>query len=151
QAWQAYRNGGSAAVAEASASAPAEAPMAAQGDATKPARTGAPRALGPDGELRIVAGDPAKPGGRRAGSGAKDDEALQQKLAASAEEADRVSRERDDAIARASRAEAEKQELQRQVEVKDQQLAAVQQQLKESNSKPKAAEAAPAPAARATE
>ena len=142
QAWQAYRNGGSAAVAQAPSSTGAEAPMAAQVDATRRPHAAAPHALGPDGELRIVAGDSTQTGGSAAGGG-KGDEALAEKLAASAEEVDRVGRERDEAVASASRVEAEKQEAQRQIEVKDQQIAALQQQLKDASTKAKPAEAAP--------
>jgi pilus assembly protein FimV len=143
QAWQAYRNGGSAAVAETSSSA-AAAPMAAQVDATRQPARSAAHGTGSDGELRIVAGDSTRAGGAATGTGGKDDEAVQAQLAANSEEIERVSRERDEAVANATRAEAEKQEAQRQIEVKSQQLAEVQQQLKDANAKKASEPAAPA-------
>ncbi len=145
QAWQAYRRGeGLANVATpTSSSTPAEESeaLAGQVDATaKPAAAKAPQ--GPDGELRIVAGDAADHG-TGAGGGSADAAALESQLAAAKEEADRIALERDDAVARLDKATSQAEQTQRQIEVRDQQIAQMQEQLKAAKS---AASAAPAAA-----
>ncbi len=131
QAWQAYRRGeGLASVAAPTSSAPAEESeaLAGQVDATaKPAAAKAPQ--GPDGELRIVAGDAADHG-TGAGGGSADAAALESQLAAAKEEADRIALERDDAVARLDKATSQAEQTQRQIEVRDQQIAQMQEQLK---------------------
>jgi len=132
QAWQAYRRGEplSAVAANSSApAAPAEAPaLAGQMDATaEPSVAKAPS--GPDGELRIVAGDNAA-GGTGAGGGNADAAALEGQLAATKEEADRISRERDEAVGRLDQVTSQAEQAQRQIEVRDKQIAQLQEQMK---------------------
>ncbi len=142
QAWQAYRRGeGLASVAAPATSAPAEESQALAGqvDATaKPSVAKAPQ--GPDGELRIVAGD-ASDHGTGAGGGSADAAALESQLAAAKEEADRIALERDDAVSRLDKATSQAEQTQRQIEVRDQQIAQMQEQLKAAKN---AASTAPA-------
>lgn len=142
QAWQAYRRGeGLASVGAPATSAPAEESQALAGqvDATaKPTAAKAPQ--GPDGELRIVAGD-ASDRGTGAGGGNADAAALESQLAAAKEEADRIALERDDAVARLDKATSQAEQTQRQIEVRDQQIAQMQEQLKAAKN---AASTAPA-------
>ncbi len=143
QAWQAYRRGeGLASVAPTSAPATDESQaLAGQVDATtKKSVAAAPQ--GPDGELRIVAGD-ASDRGTGSGGGNADTAALESQLAAAKEEADRIALERDDAVARLDKVTSQAEQTQRQIEVRDQQIAQMQEQLKAAKS---AAAAAPTPA-----
>lgn len=143
QAWQAYRRGeGLASVAPTSAPATDENhALAGQVDATAK-KTVAKAPQGPDGELRIVAGD-ASDHGTGSGGGNADTAALESQLAAAKEEADRIALERDDAVSRLDKATSQAEQTQRQIEVRDQQIAQMQEQLKAAKS---AAAAAPAPA-----
>jgi pilus assembly protein FimV len=135
QAWQAYRRGESLASADPATNSVATPPNAAepgalagQIDATATVR--APTAAtGPDGELRIVAGDSSERG-TGAGGGAADVAALEGELAATKEESDRITRERDEAVARLDQATSQAEQTQRQIEVRDQQIAQMQEQLK---------------------
>jgi len=141
QAWQAYRRGEGLASVAPTSTPPAEESQALAGQvdatATKPV-TAAPK--GPDGELRIVAGDAADQS-TGAGGGGADAAALESQLAAAKEEADRIALERDEAIARLDKATSQAEQTQRQIEVRDQQIAQMQEQLKAAKS---AAGAAPA-------
>lgn len=132
QAWQAYRRGEPLASVPTggSGSAPASESqtLAGQVDATaKPTTQAAPS--GPDGELRIVAGDPSEKG-TGAGGGSADAAALESELASAKEEADRLARERDEAISKLDKATSQAEQTQRQIEVRDQQIAQMQEQLK---------------------
>ena len=141
QAWQAYRRGEGLASVAPTSTAPAEESQALAGQVdattTKPVAA-APK--GPDGELRIVAGDAAD-NGTGAGGGSADAAALEGQLAAAKEEADRIALERDEAVARLDKATSQAEQTQRQIEVRDQQIAQMQEQLKAAKS---AAGAAPA-------
>lgn len=141
QAWQAYRRGEGLASIAPTSTAPAEESQALAGQVdattTKPVAA-APK--GPDGELRIVAGDAAD-NGTGAGGGSADAAALEGQLAAAKEEADRIALERDEAVARLDKATSQAEQTQRQIEVRDQQIAQMQEQLKAAKS---AAGAAPA-------
>jgi len=141
QAWQAYRRGEGLASVAPTSTPPTDAnqALAGQVDATaKKSVAVAPQ--GPDGELRIVAGDASDHG---SGGGNADTAALEGQLAAAKEEADRLALERDDAVARLDKATSQAEQTQRQIEVRDQQIAQMQEQLKAAKS---AAAAAPAPA-----
>jgi len=129
QAWQAYRRGESLA---SRPTAPAESSegqaLAGQVDAT--AKKAAPPVKpGPEGELRIVAGDTADRGNGAGGTNA-DVAALEGQLAAAKEEADRIARERDEAVEKLGKATSQAEQTQRQIEVRDQQIAQIQEQLK---------------------
>ncbi len=141
QAWQGYRRGESlASVPAASQSSPAESSaLAGQVDATTKQATQA-AAGGPDGELRIVAGDAAEKG-TGAGGGNADAAALEGELAAAKEETDRIAMERDEAVAKLDKVTSQAEQTQRQIEVRDQQIAQMQEQLKAAKGS-----AAPAPA-----
>ena len=129
QAWQAYRRGESLASRPATPSEPSEGPaLAGQVDATATKTTPATRP-GPDGELRIVAGDTADRGNGAGGSNA-DAAALEGQLAAAKEEADRIARERDEAVEKLGKVTSQAEQTQRQIEVRDQQIAQMQEQLK---------------------
>jgi pilus assembly protein FimV len=136
QAWQAYRRGEPlTAVAASSAPPPAaETPaLAGQMDATtEPVVSKAP--TGPDGELRIVAGDNVA-GGTGAGGGAADAAALEGQLAATKEETDRITRERDEAVGRLDQVTSQAEQAQRQIEVRDKQIAQLQEQMKALQAK----------------
>jgi pilus assembly protein FimV len=143
QAWQAYRRGeGLASVSPSTLPAAAEGQaLAGQVDATtkKPAAA-APR--GPDGELRIVAGD-ASDQGTGSGGGTADSAALESQLAAAKEEGDRIALERDEAVARLDKVTSQAEQTQRQIEVRDQQIAQMQEQLKAAKNAASAAPVAP--------
>jgi pilus assembly protein FimV len=130
-AWQGYRRGeGLASTQPSEGSVPtAESPvLAGQVDATAQAPA-QPVVAGPEGELRIVAGD-APDGGSGTGGGAADLAALEGELAATKEAADRVTRERDEAVSKLDQVASQAEQSQRQIEVRDQQIAQMQQQLK---------------------
>jgi pilus assembly protein FimV len=132
QAWQAYRRGESLASVPTGASGTASTTesqaLAGQVDATAKPTTQA-AASGPDGELRIVAGDPSEKGSG-AGGGNADAAALENELASAKEEADRIARERDEAKLKLDQATSQAEQAQRQIEVRDQQIAQMQEQLK---------------------
>ena len=135
QAWQGYRRGESLASTDVttnsgatSSTATDAGALAGQIDATAAIRAPA-AASGPDGELRIVAGDSSERG-TGAGGGAADVAALEGELAAAKEESDRISRERDEAVTRLDVATSQAEQTQRQIEVRDQQIAQMQEQLK---------------------
>jgi pilus assembly protein FimV len=145
QAWQAYRRGEPLSAVAASSSAPApsaeEPALAGQMDATaQPAVNKAP--TGPDGELRIVAGDNAA-GGTGAGGGNADASAaaLAGELAATKEETDRISRERDEAVGRLDQVTSQAEQAQRQIEVRDKQIAQLQDQMKALQAQAKSGDA----------
>jgi pilus assembly protein FimV len=129
EAWQGYRRG------ESLASRPTTRPesqdsqaLAGQVDATAK-KTVSPVKQGPEGELRIVAGDVADKGNGAGGSNAEA-AALEGQLAAAKEEADRIAAERDEAVAKLDKATSQAEQTQRQIEVRDQQIAQMQEQLK---------------------
>ena len=129
QAWQAYRRGESLASRPAAAAEPAEGQaLAGQVDATAK-RSAPPVKQGPDGELRIVAGDAADRGNGTGGASA-DAAALEGQLASAKEEADRIARERDEAVEKLGKATSQAEQTQREIEVRDQQIAQMQEQLK---------------------
>ncbi len=146
EAWQAYRRGeGLTSVAAAGPEAPADATsqsLAGQVDATAPKASQA-AASGPEGELRIVAGD-AGENSSAAGGNASDAAAIQSELAAAKEEAERAARERDEAVSKLDDATSQAEQAKRQIEVKNQQIAQMQAQLKAAKQ---AEAAAPTPAA----
>ena len=129
QAWQAFRRGESlASRPAASADASESQALAGQVDATSK-RPAAPVKQGPDGELRIVAGD-APEKGNGSGGTAAEAAALEGQLAAAKEESDRIARERDEAVEKLGKATSQAEQTQRQIEVRDQQIAQMQEQLK---------------------
>jgi pilus assembly protein FimV len=130
QAWQAYRRGESLASRPAPAEPSEGQALAGQVDAT--AKTVAPPTKpGPDGELRIVAGDAADRGNGTGATNA-DVAALEGQLVAAKEEADRISRERDEAVEKLGQVTTQAEQTQRQIEVRDQQIAQMQEQLKKA-------------------
>jgi pilus assembly protein FimV len=145
EAWQGYRRGeGLARTQPADGSTqPAESQaLAGQVDATATAPA-KPAVAGPDGELRIVAGDE---GGTGTGGGSADVASLEGELAATKEETDRISRERDEAVSKLDQVASQAEQSQRQIEVRDQQIAQMQQQLKalqQTGGTPAAAPAEP--------
>ncbi len=151
EAWQAYRRGeglpGAAATnTTAAAAPPAESQsLAGQVDATTPKASKA-AASGPEGELRIIAGD-AGDHGTAAGGSSADAAALQGELAAAKAEAERAAQERDEAVAKLDKVTSQAEQAQRQIEVRNQQLAQMQAQLKAA----KQAQVAAAPVASKSE
>jgi pilus assembly protein FimV len=130
RAWQAYRQGGGVlAATPGSGAAASTAGLAGQVDATGRPRAAASATAVTEGELRILADDAPGLGGSGAG-GTAAVEALEAQLAATEEEVERISRERDEALSQRQRAAAEIEQTQRQIEVRDQQIAQLQSQLK---------------------
>ncbi len=144
RAWEAYRRGEAlASVSPASGSSTAESQaLAGQVDATATAPN-VPANNGPDGELHIVAGD-ANEQGTGTGAAAPDAASLEGELAAAKEEAERIARERDDAVAKLGQLTSQVEQSQRQIEVRDQQIAQMQQQLKTAKGDAPSAAAKPA-------
>jgi pilus assembly protein FimV len=131
-AWQAYREGG-ALLAAPSAAAPGDGSLAAQVDATaRASRAPQPAAPAQEGELRILA-DETKGDAATAGGGSGSADALAAQLAAAEEEKDRISRERDEALQQRDQVAASAEEVERQVQLRDQQIAQLQAQLKAAN------------------
>jgi len=144
QAWQAFRRGESLASRPATSNGASESEaLAGQIDATAK-RTAAPVKQGPEGELRIVAGD-APEKGNGSGGTAAETAALEGQLAAAKEESDRIARERDEAVDKLGKATSQAEQTQRQIEVRDQQIAQMQEQLKAAKQA-QAQQAAAAPA-----
>ncbi len=149
EAWQAYRRGEPlvSALAQTSTAAPSNdgSALAGQVDATAASAPNAARA-GVEGELRIVAGDSSDQG-TGAGGGTPDLAAIEGQLVAAQEESDRISRDRDEAVARLGQVTGQAQQAQRQVEVRDQQIAQLQEQMRAlQNQTPAPAQGAPAKA-----
>jgi pilus assembly protein FimV len=153
-AWQAYRRGGGLAALGVAASEPpaaAEQPssLAGQMDATSAPGAQAPAVSGPEGELRIVAADATGEGAGTAGGAAAAGEiqALSSELASSEEERDRIGLENEELVGRLDQMTAEVQQLQRQLEVRDQQITQLQQSVAEAPAAPAAPPAEEKPAA----
>lgn len=122
---------------------------------------GAQRRSGSGGELRLVSGteDAAASGTRRTGEGGTsapaapraDDSAVQAELATARTQLDATRRENETLRGEVQSAASERQELQRQIELKNEQIArlqaAVQEQLATQSSAPPSAPATRAPAA----
>jgi pilus assembly protein FimV len=148
--WQAYRRGeGLTQVAESGTATGAPdqgAALAPQVDATAAAKPAATTSA-QEGELRIVAADGADRG-TGTGGGAADIAKLEGELAANQQEAERLTQQRDQAVQRLNDVTAKAAQAQRQIEVKDQQIAQLQAQLKSvqnapAGESPQPAEAAP--------
>ena len=136
EAWRNYRQGGSLAlpgtmVADQRGSATEAEPVArGQLDATAasdPEPTVATNR--PEGELRIVAGDGDGVADGVGGDG-EAQAALQEALTSAEEERDRAGRQADELQFRLDRAASDVDEKQREIEVRDQRIAALEEQLR---------------------
>jgi pilus assembly protein FimV len=146
--WQSYRRGEGLRVADTATASDAgrSSQLAAQVDATASAPATAGATATQDGELRIVAGATGTAGSGAGGDGQAPE--LENQLAASEEERDRVSLENEELGYRLDLMSSQMQQTQRQLEVRDQQIAQLQAQLAEIQAQLQAAAAA-APSAAA--
>ncbi len=126
QAWQVYRRTGTVADLGGDTGQP-PASLAAQVDATRTSGQVPAATTGRDGELRIVAPDAGASGSGAGDAGAM--EAMEVQLAATEEEVDRISRERDEAVYQLDQANARAEQTARQIEVRDQQIAQLTAQI----------------------
>jgi pilus assembly protein FimV len=141
--WQSYRRGEGLRVADTATPADAgrSSPLAAQIDATAGARATPDATVTQDGELRIVAGATGNAGSGAGGDGQAAE--LENQLAVSEEERDRVALENEELGYRLDLMSTQMQQTQRQLEVRDQQIAQLQAQLAEIQAQLQAAAAAP--------
>lgn len=145
--WQSYRRGEGLRVADTATfpDASGSSQLGAQIDATAGAGAAPGAAATQDGELRIVAGATGIAGTGAGGDGQAAE--LENELAASEEERDRVALENEELGYRLDLMSAQMQQTQRQLEVRDQQIAQLQAQLAEIQAQLQAAAAAPQSAA----
>ncbi len=142
-AWQSYRRGEGMRLADPTPSDTGGSPqLAAQIDATASSGAAPRAAASQDGELRIVAGATGNAGIGSGGDGQSGE--LENQLAASEEERDRVGLENEELGYRLDLMTSQMQQTQRQLEVRDQQIAQLQAQLAEIQAQLQAAAAAPA-------
>jgi pilus assembly protein FimV len=141
-AWQSYRRGEGVRLADNTPSdTGGSSQLAAQIDATASSGAAPRAAASQDGELRIVAGATSNAGSGAGGDGQSVE--LENQLAASEEERDRVSLENEELDYRLDLMSTQMQQTQRQLEVRDQQIAQLQAQLAEIQAQLQAAAAAP--------
>jgi pilus assembly protein FimV len=124
--WQAWRRGEAPLVAAGAVEAPRH---RAQLDATPGEAPIASAEVRPDGELRIVAVGEGESGAAAGSPDAERMAELASRLAASEEERERVVRENSDFAGVLDQLMVQAEQAQRQLEVRDQQLAVLQQQL----------------------